>query len=81
MQRRQFLRGSGALIAVDRAGKVRKRLAAPAPFHVGDVSASTEARHALPDPAAVRAWLDRLAAVGVATLPEPIPAPHRSKNG
>ena len=29
----------GALIAVDRAGRVRKRLAAPAPFHVGDVSA------------------------------------------
>lgn len=29
----------GALIAVDRAGHVRKRLAAPAPFHVGDVSA------------------------------------------
>lgn len=30
---------TGALIAVDRGGRVRKRLAAPAPFHVGDVSA------------------------------------------
>lgn len=29
----------GALIALDRAGRVRRRLAAPAPFHVGDVSA------------------------------------------
>ena len=28
-----------ALIAVDRAGRVRRRLAAPAPFHIGDVSA------------------------------------------
>ncbi|MDB5681309.1 MAG: hypothetical protein JWO16_1114 [Sphingomonas bacterium] len=29
----------GALIAVDRGGRLRKRFAAPAPFHVGDVSA------------------------------------------
>ncbi|MDB5677003.1 hypothetical protein [Sphingomonas bacterium] len=29
----------GALIAIDRAGNVRQRLAVPAPFHVGDVSA------------------------------------------
>jgi hypothetical protein len=28
----------GALIAVDRGGRLRKRFAAPAPFHVGDVS-------------------------------------------
>lgn len=29
----------GALVAMDRSGKVRRRLAAPAPFHIGDVSA------------------------------------------
>jgi sugar lactone lactonase YvrE len=29
----------GALVAVDRKGRIRQRLAAPAPFHVGDVSA------------------------------------------
>lgn len=30
---------SGALIGVDRAGRVRRRLTTPAPLHVGDVSA------------------------------------------
>lgn len=29
----------GALIAIDRAGRVRRKIAGPAPFHVGDVSA------------------------------------------
>ena len=29
----------GALVAFDRRGRVRRRLAAPGPFHVGDVSA------------------------------------------